>query len=142
MTEKSALPINQTIAFFRVGDLDRTRRFYTEAFGLKLVYERAGKVFILQATANSFFGFVAGELPADQPRTGGLSFIVPDADAWSRHLESLGVETKGPPIYKEEFGIYILYVTDPDGYTVEAMEMRAPGWPHASGSRKVAMGPV
>ncbi|MEO5758993.1 MAG: VOC family protein [Mesorhizobium sp.] len=130
MTEMTILPVSQTISFFRVSDLERTRRFYAETFGLKTVFERDGKVIILQATGESFFGFVTGDLPAGQPRMAALTFVVADADGWSRHLESLGVATKGAPIYKADFGIYILYVTDPDGYTVEVLEMRAPGWPH------------
>jgi len=125
-------PIDQTISFFRVADLDRTREFYERAFGLRATYERKGKVLILQVTGGSFFGFVSGELPADQPRTAAMTMISSDVDGWSRRLAELGVETKGPPIFKPEFGIYILYVTDPDGYTVEVLEMRAAGWPHAA----------
>lgn len=123
-------PINQTISFFRVSDLQRTRAFYERAFGLRLVFERDGKVLILQATGESFFGFVKGELPADQPRMGAITLVSSDVDDWSKRLAELGIETKGPPIFKPEFGIYILYVTDPDGYTVEVLEMRAEGWPH------------
>ncbi|CAM5325270.1 hypothetical protein MAUB1S_05647 [Mycolicibacterium aubagnense] len=123
-------PINQTISFFRVNDLQRTHAFYERAFGLRLVFERDGKVLILQATGESFFGFVKGELPADEPRMGAITLVSSDVDDWSKRLAELGIETKGPPIFKPEFGIYILYVTDPDGYTVEVLEMRAEGWPH------------
>ena len=132
MTSDTVPPIDQTISFFRVGDLKRTRDFYERTFGLRLVYERDGNVLILQATGESFFGFVKGELPADQPRPGAITLVSSDVDAWSKRLADLGVETKGPPIFKPEFGIYILYVTDPDGYTVEVLDMRAEGWPHAA----------
>lgn len=132
ITAQSRPPIDQTISFFRVSDLQRTRAFYERAFGLRLVFERDGKVLILQATGESFFGFVNGELPANQPRTGAITLVSSDVDAWSKHLADLGVETKGPPVFKPEFGIYILYVADPDGYTVEVLEMRAQGWPHAA----------
>jgi len=125
-------PIDQTISFFRVGDLGRTREFYERAFGLRMVFERPGKVMILQATDRSFFGFVPGELPPGQSRPAAMTLVSSDVDGWSRRLAALGVETKGPPIFKPEFGIYILYVADPDGYTVEVLEMRAPGWPHAA----------
>lgn len=125
-------PIDQTISFFRVSDLKRTRDFYERAFGLRLVYERDGKVLILQAADRSFFGFVNGELPQGQPRMAAMTLVSSDVDAWSRRLAELGVETKGAPVFKPEFGIYILYVTDPDGYTVEVLEMRAEGWPHAA----------
>lgn len=76
-------PINQTISFFRVSDLQRTRAFYERAFGLRLVFERDGKVLILQATGESFFGFVKGELPADQPRMGAITLVSSDVDDWS-----------------------------------------------------------
>ena len=124
-------PIDQTISFFRVGDLGRTREFYERVFGLRMVFERPDKVMILQVTEQSFFGFVTGELPPGQPRMAAMTLVSSDVDAWSRRLAELGVETKGPPVFKPEFGIYILYVTDPDGYTVEVLEMREPGWPHA-----------
>ncbi|WP_186306907.1 VOC family protein [Mesorhizobium amorphae] len=130
VTAQTHPPIEQTISFFRVSDLRRTRDFYERAFGLRLVFEREGKVLILQATGESFFGFVTGELPANQPRMGAITLVSSDVDAWSKRLVELGIETKGPPIFKPEFGIYILYVTDPDGYTVEVLEMRAEGWPH------------
>lgn len=132
MTSDTVPPIDQTISFFRVGDLTRTRDFYERTFGLRLVYERDGKVLILQATGESFFGFVKGELATDQPQPGAITLVSSDVDAWSKRLADLGVETKGPPIFKPEFGIYILYVTDPDGYTVEVLDMRAEGWPHAA----------
>lgn len=125
-------PVGQTISFFRVSDLKRTRDFYERAFGLRVVYERQGKVLILRATDESFFGFVSGELPANQPRMATMTLVSTDVDAWSQHLAELGVETKGAPVFKQEFGIYILYVTDPDGYTVEVLEMRAEGWPHTA----------
>lgn len=125
-------PIGQTISFFRVGDLGRTQAFYERAFGLRVAYARQDKVLILQVTDQSFFGFVTGELPPNQPRLAAMSLVSSDVDAWSRRLTELGIETKGAPIFKPEFGIYVLYATDPDGYTVEVLEMRAPGWPHAA----------
>lgn len=126
------LPIGQTISFFRVGDLARTQAFYERAFGLRVAYARQDKVLILQVTDQSFFGFVTGDLPPNQPRLAAMSLVSSDVDAWSRRLTELGVETKGAPIFKPEFGIYVLYATDPDGYTVEVLEMRAPGWPHVA----------
>lgn len=125
-------PIAQTITFFRVSDLAATERFYCETFGLRKIYERAGKVFILEVTPQSFVGFVPAELVAGAPRMAAITLIVPDADAWWKRLEASGIPTKGAPIFKPEFGIYVIYATDPDGYTVEVMEMRAEGWPHAT----------
>ena len=122
----------QTISFYRVSDVGRTVNFYGETFGLKKIYERDGKVAILQATAESFVGFVPGELPAGEPRTAALTLIVSDADAWSRRLEARQVPTKGAPVFKPEFGIYVLYVTDPDGYTVET--------PRNAGARMASSG--
>jgi len=125
-------PIDQTISFVRVSNLSRTREFYGQTFGLQPVFERKDKVLILKVTGGSFFGFVSGELPASQPRMAAMSLVSSDVDGWSQRLAQLGVPTKGPPIFKPEFGIYILYVTDPDGYTVEVLEMREPNWPHAT----------
>ncbi len=122
--------IGQIITFLRVSDLAGTERFYRETFGLEKIYAREGKVFILQVTPQSFVGFVPGEMAYGEPRKAAITLIVPDADAWWQRLQASGVPTKGAPIFKPEFGIYVIYATDPDGYTVEVMEMRAPEWPH------------
>jgi catechol 2,3-dioxygenase-like lactoylglutathione lyase family enzyme len=120
---------NQLITFLKVKDIVRSQAFYSGILGLPQVYSRAGKVTIMQVAADSFIGLVPGVSHGTE-RTSALSFIVSDLDGWVPRLSAHGVETKGRPIFKEEFGIYVLYATDPDGNTVELLEMRDPDWPH------------
>jgi catechol 2,3-dioxygenase-like lactoylglutathione lyase family enzyme len=122
---------DQLITFLKVNDLSRSLRFYKEILGLPQVYARDGKVIILKANENSFIGLVPTELPAGAQRSSALTLIVKDADAWLPRLDTAGVPNKGKPIFKSEFGIYVLYATDPDGNTVEFLEMRDPDWPRA-----------
>ncbi|MBK1868996.1 VOC family protein [Aestuariivirga sp. YIM B02566] len=122
---------DQLITFLKVNDISRSLRFYKEILGLPQVYARDGKVIILKANASSFIGLVPAELPAGAQRSSALTLIVKDADAWLPRLDTAGVPNKGKPIFKSEFGIYVLYATDPDGNTVEFLEMRDPDWPHA-----------
>jgi catechol 2,3-dioxygenase-like lactoylglutathione lyase family enzyme len=120
---------NQLITFLKVKDMGRAQAFYGSILGLPQVYGRPGKVTIMQVAADSFIGLVPGTTSGTE-RTAALSFIVSDLDAWVPRLSAHGVETKGRPIFKEEFGIYVLYASDPDGNTVELLEMRDPDWPH------------
>ncbi len=128
---------DQSITFLKVGDLSRSLNFYGEVLGLQRVYERNGKVVILKVNEAGFVCLVPAEIPAGAPRSSALTMIVRDADAWLPRLEAAGVPNKGKPIFKSEFGIYVLYATDPDGNTVEFLEMRDPAWPHRGGTEAV-----
>lgn len=124
---------NQLITFLKVKDIGRAQAFYGGILGLPQIYSRPGKVTIMQVAADSFIGLVPSSYPGAE-RTAALTFIVSDVDSWEPRLSAHGVETKGRPIFKEEFGIYVLYATDPDGNTVELIEMRDPDWPHRPGA--------
>lgn len=119
------------IAFLPVMDLEKSLAFYRANFDLPVAFERPGKVAILQAAGQAFLGLAhkADRKPGDKTFT--FSFVVEDAAAWHRRLEAAGVPLQGPPVYKPDFAINILYATDPDGHTVEVLEMRDAGWPRA-----------
>ena len=120
-------PFRQMMTFLPVRDLPLSVAFYREKFGLAPVYERPG-VAILQVRPESFLGLAEKkDAPAGKSIT--FSFVVDDVAPWFDALTAAGAAVKAPPVFKPEFGINIIYVDDPDGHTVEVLEMRAEGWP-------------
>ncbi len=130
MSTESLPPIRQMMTFLPVRDLARSLAFSRTNFGLAPAYQRPG-VAILEVRPDSFLGLAhKPDRPADE-KTITFSFVVEDAAAWSDALTAAGVITKGPPVFKPEFGINIVYATDPDGHTIEVLEMCDAGWPHS-----------
>ena len=65
------------------------------------------------------------------PGSGHLALRVDDLDAVLRRLKDAGIEPRSPPVELEEpvwwSGARVVYLTDPDGVTVELVERRADG---------------
>ena len=117
----------------RVGDLERSVKFYTEHFGLKETRRRdvpEGKytlVFLaaeeggteLELTYN--YGVDKYEIGT---AFGHLAFSVPDAYAACEKMRKAGVKiTREPGPVK--FGTTVIaFVEDPDGYKIELIERK------------------
>ena len=131
MSNKTAPPIRQTIAFLPVKDLARSLAFYHAHFALAPAYRRPS-VAILEVRPESFLGLVEKPDRVEGDKTFTFSFVVDNVAPWFDKLTTAGAVIKGPPIFKEEFGINIIYVPDPDGHTIEVLEMRDAGWPRSA----------
>lgn len=131
MTQPSAPPFTQSISFLTVSDIEASTRFYQDVLGLRPVYRRDSGVRIFAVSPSALIGLSQqpGRLP--NPAAVTLSLITPSAATWHERLTAAGVRTDGPPVFKPEFGINILYAWDPDGYKVEILEMHDPGFPVA-----------
>ena len=114
---------------YRIGDIDRSVRFY-EALG----FQELDRMPIREEAINVFMG-----LPGDGPRleltynfgvdsydlgTGynHIAVTVGDLDATLEQLGRQGIEPERPPYTVREGGSRICFVRDPDGYRIELIE--------------------
>ena len=114
---------------YRIGDIDRSVRFY-EALG----FEELRRMPIRDEAINVFMG-----LPGDGARleltynhgvdsyelgTGynHIAVSVEDLDGTLERLAQKGIEPEKPPYSVREGGSRIAFVRDPDGYRVELIE--------------------
>jgi lactoylglutathione lyase len=116
---------------YRIGDIDRSVRFY-EALG----FEELRRMPIRDEAINVFMG-----LPGDGPRleltynfgvdgyelgTGynHIAITAEDLDATLGRLAEQGIEPEKPPYSVREGGSRLCFVRDPDGYRIELIERR------------------
>jgi catechol 2,3-dioxygenase-like lactoylglutathione lyase family enzyme/uncharacterized protein YunC (DUF1805 family) len=117
-------------ATFVVKDLERSRKFYVEALGMREVprpaFSFAGSWFQAGATQihlileYSGSGPAGNLLPGDKrnARTHHLAFLVDDAEATVPLLKASGVSIlSGPKPRPDGYGQ--VFVTDPDGHVIE-----------------------
>ncbi len=116
-----------------VGDLDRSRRFYTEVLGAELFREYGGTSVVLRFQG-SWILLVTGagptedkpgvvfEPPADPNRVSHqLTMRVPDCRAAYEILRSRGAEFLTPPV--DRGGEVRCFFRDPDGHMLEISEV-------------------
>ena len=118
-----------------VSDLERSRRFYGEAFGLVEIERPAKFVFAgawFQAGSDEVHLIVEGDTTmragASKPGPGlavglvtHLALEVDDLGAMLRRLREHGVAIGGGPMPRGD-GVDQAFVLDPDGYVVEVFE--------------------
>ncbi|HYF27621.1 MAG TPA: VOC family protein [Baekduia sp.] len=114
---------------YRIGDIDRSVRFY-EALG----FEELRRMPIRDEAINVFMG-----LPGDGARleltynhgvdsydlgTGynHIAITAEDLDATLERLAAQGIEPEKPPYTVREGGSRLCFVRDPDGYRIELIE--------------------
>ena len=118
---------------YRVDDLERTVKFYTEILGLTETRRHKsprGSELVFLATPNS-----AEEIEiCSYPSSGGvqvqedlthLAFEVESLEAFEKHIQSLGMEYSDGPHLKENGGGFA-FIDAPEGYEIELIE-KAPG---------------
>ncbi|SFL12553.1 lactoylglutathione lyase [Halogranum rubrum] len=107
-----------------VTDMDATTEFYGDVLGFEPVAElEAGGV------TNVFYGH--GDemeiqfVPADESDVdpSGLNHLAVDVDDVDALVDELGEDrVERGPFAVDEFGLYVAFVTDPDGYVVEIIQ--------------------
>ena len=109
-----------------VGDLERSKAFYRDVFGLPLQHEdedgamfRFGDTYVfLQRGAAHQDGPTADALSLGQKGVGQFVMFVNDADAVRAELDEAGVATISGPADRD-WGMRTLTFADPGGYTWE-----------------------
>jgi len=117
----------------RVGDLQRSVKFYTEVLGMKLLrttdrpeqkyslafvgYDTEDRAAVLELTYNH-----DGRSYEMGTGYGHIAIGVDDLDATLAGLAEQGIEPERPPYTVREGGSRICFVRDPDGYRVELIE--------------------
>jgi lactoylglutathione lyase len=120
----------------RVGDLQRSIRFYTEALGMKLLrttdrpeqkyslafvgYEDESRAAVLELTYN--YGVERYDLGSAY---GHVAVGVPDVRAACDEVRRLGGKVTREPGPVKGGSTVIAFVEDPDGYKIEFIESRA-----------------
>jgi len=120
----------------RVGDLQRSIRFYTEALGMKLLrttdrpeqkyslafvgYDDESRSAVLELTYN--YGVARYELGSAY---GHVAVGVPDVKAACEKTRRLGGKVTREPGPVKGGTTVIAFVEDPDGYKIEFIESRA-----------------
>ena len=117
----------------RVGDLDRSLRFYCEVLGMRLLRRRdyPGGRFTL-----AFVGYGSEEETAVLELThnwdthsydlgtayGHIALTIEDMAGTLAALAEKGIEPERPPYSVREGGSLLCFVRDPDGYRIELIE--------------------
>jgi len=118
--------VDAGIVFLGTTDLATTSAFYSEVLGLPLVLEQEScRVFRVADAA--FLGFCERHVP---PSDAGvvLTLVAEDVDGWAVALRRRGVRIERGPVHNAVYGIYHLFVRDPNGYVVEIQRFDDPRW--------------
>lgn len=125
----AALPLDATITFLRVADLDRSSRFYGDDLGLELVLDQGG-CRIYRLTGVAYLGV------CERSDTGASGVIVTivtsDVGGWHDRLVAAGADVDGPPRDNSEYQILHCFARDPDGHLLEVQRFWDEGWDRGS----------
>jgi len=115
---------------YRVEDLERTVRFYTEVLGLREVRRhkspRGSELVFLKADGSDeeieLCCFPASGPVQVQPDLTHLAFEVDSLEEFGKHLEKLGMKFSDGPHMSQSGAI--AFIDAPEGYEVELIEMK------------------
>jgi lactoylglutathione lyase len=119
---------------YRLNDLEKSVRFYTEILGLQEVRRHKsprGSELVFLRTPNSdelieLCCFPNSGPVQVQPDLTHLAFEVSSLEAFGRHLESHGLRYSDGPHLKED-GSGFAFIDAPEGYEIELMQRSTAG---------------
>jgi lactoylglutathione lyase len=125
--------IRFTHVAFRAADLDRSIRWYENAFGAKKVFHAKQEgdrpeLFFLEFSKGQFIElFTNGKTKVDQPRDAigyqHFCLLVDDLEQALQHLAGMNVHPhRGPFAGRAQYRI--AFISDPDGNIIELMQMQ------------------
>ena len=119
---------------YRLNDLERTVKFYKDVLGLEEVRRhkspRGSELVFLKAPQSEelieLCYFPTSGPVQVQPDLTHLAFEVESLEAFSKHLEKLGIQYSDGPHIKPDGG-GIAFIDAPEGYEVELIQMAKSG---------------
>jgi lactoylglutathione lyase len=116
---------------YRVNDLDRTVKFYREVLGLEEIRRnkspRGSELVFLKAPGSEEqieITYFLGSGPVQvQPDLTHLAFEVDSLEAFSKHLEKLGMKFSDGPTTSSS-GSTFAFIDAPEGYEIELIEKK------------------
>jgi len=115
------------IIFVYVKDLKKSRMFYEDLLGLKLVHDQ-GACRIVQTAGDAFLGYCSIKGRARGGEGVLLTLVVNEVDEWYQMLKDNDVDLFDPPRHNPEYGIYHFFFLDPDGYRWEIQRFDDRNW--------------
>lgn len=114
---------------YRVNDLERSVKFYTEVLGLQEVRRhkspRGSELVFLKAPQSAelieLCSYPASGPVQVQPDLTHLAFEVDSLEAFARHLEKFGLRYSDGPTLRPD-GSGFAFVDAPEGYEIELMQ--------------------
>jgi lactoylglutathione lyase len=114
---------------YRVDDLERTVKFYTEVLGLQEMRRhkspRGSELVFLKAPGSSeqieLCSFPAAGPVQVQPDLTHLAFEVDSLEAFGKHLEQFGLKYSDGPT-RTSTGTAFAFIDAPEGYEIELIE--------------------
>ncbi len=119
-------PTDAFITFLSVSDLEASGHFYGDLLGLELVLDQ-GPCRIYRVAASGFVGICTHR---EDVRADGVivTLVTSEVDRWHQELSAAGVEIESGPEHNDRFGLYHMFLRDPDGHLVEVQQFLDPAW--------------
>ena len=97
--------------------------------GLDLVLVQQGGCRIYRTAPGAFLG-ICKERQGRVSNQDGLviCLVSQDVDGWHDRLSAAGIAIETPPTYSEVFGVYHIFLRDPDGHLVEIQRFDDADW--------------
>mgnify|MGYP001811889428 CR=1 FL=1 len=119
---------DQQVVFLPTRDLERADRFYRGLLGLKLVIDQ-GVCRIYRTGPHAYVGVCEHLADAAGDTRVIVTLVAEDVDGWYERLSEAGVLFEEPPSRNDRFGIYHVFLRDPDGNLLEIQRFEDPAWP-------------
>ena len=129
------MPVTQLNHYFvRAKDLEKSRHFYCDVLGFDVMPRPAfpfpgywlgvnGEIQVhmgldgIPETAKYYYGTTAGSARDNAGVVDHIAFLATDPEAFARRFRDIGLPSRER--YFGEIGLFQIFVTDPDGLTIE-----------------------
>jgi len=123
------MPIDASITFFRVADIERSHAFYADGLDLTLVLDQGG-CRIYRLTETSYIGVCEREESGSSNVI--VTIVTQDVAGWHERLLSAGADVDGAPRDNPDYRIHHFFATDPDGHLIEVQRFWDAEWADSS----------